>query len=681
MTDERQAQVPEVEVSMPSDRRTWIALALLILPAGLIGYAVSGYSYLLFHSIVEMLAAIVAGAVFLVTWHSRRFLDNDYVGVVGTAFLSVAAVSVLHTLSYKGMGAFVGTGTDLPTQLWLVTRYLTAGAFLAAPFFIRRRVDLRIILAASLGLAAVLTASILLGLFPHAFIEGQGLTPFKIGSEYAVVAVLAISAWLLYRERAAFDPVVLRLLLGSIAATIGAELAFTLYQDPYGLSNLVGHLLLGATAFLVYRALVRTALEYPYALLFRRLKQRESALAVSHALSESLNRAAAEIGSTLDFDEIMRRVVVVAAETLSADGMAVSITSDDGWVVLYAYGDREDMIGRAVSRDEGRHMTEATSRRDVLTIADVQTSELVNRSFLGSLGVRALATVPLVARDEPIGVMSFHYRQPRDFQDVERDFIRKLASLVSLATENARLYATEHEIAERLQAGLTSDLQDVPGLEIGASYTASPGLGRIGGDFFDVFPVAEDRAVFLIGDVAGKGLAAATMTATVRGGARALAQLDPDPVHVMNGLNQMLRMRTPEGSFVTLLYGLVDTHSGRLELAVAGHPLPYLSRPDGLRELRDLVGPPLGAFAESAYHSTSTRLEKGDLLVMYTDGVIDARDCGEPLGEEGATRIIRENQGADPSDVAHALARAASGYASDCLLDDIAVLALLYRGV
>lgn len=680
-----QGSEPETDSgATPSGRSTWLTLAIAIAPATVAGYLLTRYSYLLFHGIVEMAAAVVAGAVFLVTWHSRRFLDNDYVGVVGTSFLAVAAVSIVHTFAYKGMGAFPGGGTDLPTQLWLVTRYLTAGAFLAAPFFVRRKVDLRLVLGVSFGAATLLVTSIFLGVFPHAFVEGQGLTPFKIASEYVVMAALAVSAAMLYRERRSFDPGVLRLLMGAIFSTIGAEAAFTLYQDPYGASNLIGHILLAVTAFLIYQALVRTALEDPYTLLFRRLKQRETALATAAALSQGLNRAAEAIGSTLDFDDIMRRVIVVAAEALSADAVVVSMVRPEGWVVRYAHGYADDLIDRHVTPGEGRHLEEATARRDVLTVADTESRESANvvfRPFVRELGVRAFATVPLIVRDEAIGVITFHYWQPHKFADAERDFVRKLAAFIALATENARLYAAEHEIAETLQAGLTSDLQPVPGIDVGCVYVTSPGLGRIGGDFFDVFPIGDEHAVFLIGDVAGKGFSAATMTATVRGAARALAQRDPAPAQVMAGLNESLARRTRDGSFVTMLYGLVHTGSGRVELAVAGHPLPQLCRDGYLPDLEHIIGPPLGVSPDRAYLSASMTLDRGDMLVMYTDGVIDARDCGEPLGEDGVRRILRENADLSPGELAAVLAQAATGYASGGLVDDIAVLALVYTGV
>lgn len=664
-----------------SDRSTWIALGLALLPVILASYLISQFSYLLFHAMVEMAFAVVAAAVFLVTWHSRRFLDNDYVGVIGTFFLPVAAVGILHTLAYKGMGAFPSGGTDLPTQLWLVSRYLTAAAFVAAPFSIRRRVDLRVVLGISVSAAVLLVGAVLLGLFPHAFIEGQGLTPFKIGSEYVVVALLAFAAVMLYRERSAFDGGVFRLLMGAILASIGAELAFTLYQDPYGASNLSGHVLLAGSAFLVYQALVRIALEDPYSVLFRRLKQREETAAATAAFSQALNRAAEEIGSTLDFDEIMRRVVIVAAESMGADAMAISMTCSDGWVIRHVYGYGPEMVDRPVSLREGRHMTESIARRDIITVEDVEKSDVVHRPFFESLGMRAFATVPLVARDEAIGVMSFHFRSPHRFSELERDFARKLAASIALGIENARLYATEHEIAETLQEGLTSALQSVPGVEVGCEYLPSPGLGRIGGDFFDVFPVGESHVVFLIGDVAGKGFRAASTTAVVRGAARALAHLDPSPTTVFAGLNDSLAGRDPEGSFVTLLYGVLDTATGRVRVAVAGHPLPWLSQDCRIPELEPIVGPPLGLFPDRTYLSAEFNMRPGNTLVMFTDGVIDARADGSPLGEEGAGRIICENAGLRPGALAAALARAARDYAHGSLIDDMAVLVVVYAGI
>jgi GAF domain-containing protein len=648
--------------------------------AGALLFAVSRYSFPVFHGLIELFAASVALAIFFVTWHTRRFLENHYVGIVGMAYLGVAIVGVLHTLAYKGTGIFPGGGSDLPTQLWLADRYIAAFAFLVAPAFVKRRANLRIALTISSALSAALVISIFAGAFPNAFVEGSGLTPFKIVSEYAVIVVLAIALGLLVRVRSTFAPRVWHALAASIVMSAAAELAFTLYADPFGPANLGGHLLYAGASYLVYRALVHTTLEDPYSLLFLRLKQREAELERANALSEGLTRIVSGIASNASAEAVMQRVVVLAAGVIGSDAAALSTPEDGEWVVRYVLGHTAGSAGTRLNTRQSAHLDEAVRRHDVLPIPDIEKSPIVDRSLMREHEVRSVLTVPLMVREAPVAALSFHFHSPRTFGDIEINFARKLGAAVALAVDNAALYQTEHEIAETLQAGLRPQLERVRGVDAGASYMSAPGVGRLGGDFFDVFAVSEDSVVFMIGDVSGKGIMAATTTATVRGAARALAYRDPEPVQVLSGLNETLSHRGVDAGFVTLLYGTLDISSGRVRLGVAGHPVPWVCWSGEQPDLSHVVDPPLGLFPDRTYHAAEVRLVRGDTLVMYTDGLLDARGDGVPFGEEGVQRVLKDECRRTVDDIAAGLTNAAVDHADGRLVDDVAVLALRYSG-
>lgn len=676
-------EAPDAGQALPAPFRSWptvLTTTASLIVAAVLLVLVSRYSYSVFHGLIELFAASTALAIFFVTWHSRRFLDNEYVGIVGVAYLGVAVVGVLHTLAYKGTNIFPGATTDLPTQLWLADRYIAASAFVIAPLFARRRVDLRAALASYVAVTTGLLIAIFAGVFPHTFVDGAGLTPFKIGSEYVIVAALIAALVLLLRVRDTFDRRVLWLLAESIVMSIGAELAFTLYTDPYGPANLAGHLLYAGAAFLVYRALVHVALEDPYAVLFRRLKTREADLELANHLSDSLTRIVSGIASTLDSQAIMQRVTVLASSTIGADSAVISSPGDGSWTIRYVLRYPASLVGRRLTEDESTHVREAVSRADVLAVPNVSKSPLVDQTFAQELDIGATLTVPLIVRNEAVGVLSFHFRRPRAFQETELNFARKLGAAVALAMENARLYEAEHEVAETLQSGLRPQFDEVAGIEVGWSYQAAPGVGRLGGDFFDVFEIDATRIVFMIGDVAGKGIAAATTTATVRGAARALAYRDAEPVTVLNGLNETLARRGLDAGFVTLLYGTLDVVSGLLRLGIAGHPAPYLCDRDVQPDFDAVIDPPLGLFAERTYHSLEVRLNKGERLIMFTDGLIDARGHGAPFGEEGVHRVLSDDCGATVWELSSALAEAAAAHSGGRLLDDVAVVALRFVG-
>ncbi len=247
--------------------RAGLGLTLLV---GL--YLTSLYSYLLFHSLVELFSIIVACGIFMFAWNSRRFMANDYLLYLGIAYLFVAALDLVHTLAYKGMNVFPGFGADLPTQLWIAARYLESLTFLAAAFFFTRKVRPYAVFGAYSAVLGLLLVSIFGGMFPVCYVDGQGLTLFKKVSEYIISALFLTAIYVLYRHQGRFHVRVYRLLIASLVLTIGSELAFTFYINVYGLSNLIGHIFKLISFYLIYEAVIATGLRAPYDLMFKQLE-------------------------------------------------------------------------------------------------------------------------------------------------------------------------------------------------------------------------------------------------------------------------------------------------------------------------------------------------------------------------------------------------------------------------
>lgn len=239
-------------------------------------FLISSYSYLLFHSIVEIFAILIAFAVFVIGWNSVS--ENKFFNFLGIAYIFVAAIDILHTFSYSGTGIFPGFDANLPTQLWILARYIESSAILIAPYIMNKSVKKNYFLLAFLIVSTISLITIFTGVFPDCFIVGEGLTTFKILSEYIISGILVVAGISYYIGREQFDDYVLNLLYGSIALTIAAEMAFTLYSDPYGIANMVGHYLRFASYFLIYRAIVKSSLVRPFEVMFRNLKKSEESL-------------------------------------------------------------------------------------------------------------------------------------------------------------------------------------------------------------------------------------------------------------------------------------------------------------------------------------------------------------------------------------------------------------------
>ena len=256
---------------------TWVVLAGGALLVGLV--FLSEDSYLLFHTLIELFSIIVAGSAFMIAWNARRYLDNHYFLFIGVAYFFTIVIDLLHTMAYHGMGVFADNGSNLATQLWVAGRYLQSISLLLAPLFCRRKVRVYpLILAYSLVTGILLASIFYWHNFPTAYIEGSGLTAFKITSEYIVIILLVAAILTLRKQRQEFDREVFNLLVGSILAAIVAEVAFTAYVNVYSGVSAFGHVLRLASFYLFYKAIVETGLNRPQAVLFHNLAESEDRL-------------------------------------------------------------------------------------------------------------------------------------------------------------------------------------------------------------------------------------------------------------------------------------------------------------------------------------------------------------------------------------------------------------------
>lgn len=238
-------------------------------------YLTSLYGYLLFHALAEGFSIVIACGIFMVAWNARRFLQNHYLLFIGIAYLFVGGIDFLHMLAFKGMGVFTGFDANLPTQLWIAARYMEALSLLLANCYLKKKLSPHRVFAGYATVTALLLFSIFYRAFPDCYIEGTGLTPFKIVSEYIICLILLASIGILLKNRKEFDESVLTLIIASIASAILSELSFTAYLSVYGFSNMLGHFFKIITFYLIYKAIIETSLVSPYDLLFRNLKQSE----------------------------------------------------------------------------------------------------------------------------------------------------------------------------------------------------------------------------------------------------------------------------------------------------------------------------------------------------------------------------------------------------------------------
>jgi len=258
--------------------RNWPALVIGSIAFGILSLT-SLHHYLLFHSLTEIFSVVIACGIFMFAWNSRRFLGSPYFLVVGISYLFVGILDTLHLLSYKGMGVFQGYDANLATELWVAARYFQSLSLLAAAYLVGRKVRSAYLWTTGLiGFALLLGSIFYWQIFPGCFIEGRGVTPFKIYSEYLISVIFLVAAAVLFRNRQYFDPSVLWAVVASLCMSVLSELSFSHYVNVYAPANIFGHLCRIAAFYFMYKAVIETGLSKPHTILFRDLKQREEEL-------------------------------------------------------------------------------------------------------------------------------------------------------------------------------------------------------------------------------------------------------------------------------------------------------------------------------------------------------------------------------------------------------------------
>ncbi|MFK0218430.1 SpoIIE family protein phosphatase [Streptomyces vinaceus] len=259
------------------------------------------------------------------------------------------------------------------------------------------------------------------------------------------------------------------------------------------------------------------------------------------------------------------------------------------------------------------------------------------------VGVHSFMMAPLIARDLVLGVATFYRTSPAGpFGPDDVTLAGELAARAAISIDNARLYHREHETAVVLQRSmLPQHITPPPGIEVAHRYLPASDVNEIGGDWYDVLRLPGGKAALLIGDVMGHGIAAAAVMGRLSASVRALARLDLAPEALMHQLEATLD-DLADPMIATFLYAVIDPVSGRCRITRAGHPPPATVGPDGTVRLLDLPpGTPLGV-GGTAYSTTDLDLAPGSLLVMYTDGLVEARGSDIDVRLAELARLLAE---------------------------------------
>ena len=274
-------------------------------------------------------------------------------------------------------------------------------------------------------------------------------------------------------------------------------------------------------------------------------------------------------------------------------------------------------------------------------------------------------------------------RKDRRRAEAERDealvhLVRANKELQVLALENSRLYAAEHRIAETLQEAILALPRDVPAVDYFMRYVSATEHARVGGDFYDLFQIDDYSLGVIVGDVSGKGLEAASLTAMVRTVIRATALDNKTPAAVMAKTNDVVERFTDNETFVTVFFATLNTRSGCLRYVGAGHPSVMIRRAAGTTEVLPSSSPLVGAFPKVSFSEDETTLGPGDTLFLYTDGLTEARAAShEFYGEDRLVEVLSGlADAATPECVVDAVFKDVTRFAGSRPSDDMALVAV-----
>ncbi|HKW32057.1 MAG TPA: SpoIIE family protein phosphatase [Candidatus Acidoferrum sp.] len=376
-----------------------------------------------------------------------------------------------------------------------------------------------------------------------------------------------------------------------------------------------------------------------------------------------LHEVSRELTSILDREELLHRVAERIKKIVDYDVFTVMLWNEQTQHLesIFAMRCNDAIPARTrVPLHKGLSGTAAGQRR-VLRVHDVNEDPRYIRCETG-VDARSEIVVPLLMKDRLIGVLDLESARPHAFTLEHERMLSTLGSYVAVALENARLYEEALQNERRLRTDLDTareiqrqllptGAREIPGLDLAAAYVPARELG---GDFYDFLPYGEGRLAIALGDVSGKGTAAALYGSLAIGMIREIVvDRDCDPACMLALLNQRLHNTRLDSRFIAMLFGVYDAAHRRLTLSNAGSPYPLLLRDTHVISVR-LEGVPLGLLPDTQYDESVLDLLPGDVVVFASDGILESENASEE--EFGLLRLSAVLSNTSPDDSARAIA-------------------------
>jgi serine phosphatase RsbU (regulator of sigma subunit)/anti-sigma regulatory factor (Ser/Thr protein kinase) len=344
-------------------------------------------------------------------------------------------------------------------------------------------------------------------------------------------------------------------------------------------------------------------------------------------IAEGLLRVTEAALAYLDLEDLLGELLDRIVDIVGADTAAILLVEPDGeTLAARAAKGLEAEVERAFKLPIGSGFAgriAETMEPVIIDDLDEATIEILNPVF-AEHGVRSLLGVPMVVEGRLVGVLHVGTLEPRKFTPDDAQLLQAVADRAALAIEHDRLFV-QHRIAETLQRRLLpTDLPEIPSVGFASRYIPASQASTVGGDWYDVFQLRDGRVAIAVGDVVGHGVWAASLMGELRTALRVTAMETPRPATVLAKLSAFVAERGME-SMATCSYAVLDLDRAAITVASAAHPPPLLVTAEGARYIEHDTGPPLGGRPQHDYEEADFRVEPGEVLMLYTDGLIERR--------------------------------------------------------
>ncbi len=397
-----------------------------------------------------------------------------------------------------------------------------------------------------------------------------------------------------------------------------------------------------------------------------------------------LNDLARAIGASLNSQEIINTIIRRSLRALNAEQGVISMVHDRG-------SEPTKTLIRTMSESreyEAFHLDQSLLGWMQINKKPLSMNDPANDHRFRGLkledSIRSLLCVPLLVKSELKGVISVcNKKDEAGFTPGDQRLLAIIAAQSAQIIETARLYEEEKALTSvREELRLALDIQvgllpktfpEIPGYRIAGSSVPAQ---MVGGDYFDFIAIDENRLAITLGDVSGKGLPAALLMSNLQATIRGMTLLDVSPAECLSRSNKLMYQSTDANKFASLFYGIVDTRNHRLSYSSAGHDLPFLVY--GQQEPIRLKagGLLLSCLEESEYEEDSVALEPGGLLVIYSDGITEARsEDNEEFGEERLSEVVMKHKDLSPQDLIRRITESVKEFAGNLpQMDDMTLV-------